>query len=317
LAPYITKVKNNWEAALRADSEIFYLVSSGDPQGHHLATLAFWRSTNGGWIAQHLTSTGNPIHVRAILLGTQVRGFTLKANLSAQNWFRPENKYACRIFGSITNTLSENQAAVRGYKYLAVKRDLKKPSGTYKICCIDEDSAALFSFASKTRGKLYAIAEELDQPDIELEALNDTYHREGLHRKRRSWLAYLRGRDEPIAAAIAYSGSLGLNFSFIENRCDLMCDPTLDSNVRAEVCTALLYHVSRFQKGLPLRYLPVTADDRTAMILFASGASLIRNYSQSIWLRDGFLSWLQHVEAIYHRVERRNVSRCKAIHRNG
>ena len=96
-----------------------------------------------------------------------------------------------------------------------------------------------------------------------------------------------------------------------------MCDATLENAMRAEICTDLLYHVSQFQKALPLGYIPVTTDDRTAMVLIASGASLVRSYSQSIWLRDGFQSWLQHVEAIYRRVERRYVSQCKATFRNG
>ncbi|MEE4265705.1 MAG: hypothetical protein V2I56_23665 [Desulfobacteraceae bacterium] len=317
LAPFCAKVRGNWEAALRAGPEIFCLFSAGNSNGHQLATLTLWRSTNSGWIAQHLTSTGNPFNVRAILLGCQVHGLGLKANLSAQNWFQPENKYASRIFGSITNSLSESHAAVNNYNYLAVKKIYPKPTGSYQISCIAEDPSALFSFASKIRGNLYAVAEELDQPDLELEALNDLYKRVGLHRQRRSWLAFLPGRNEPIAAAIAYSGSLGINFSFLENRCDLMCDATLENDMRAEICTDLLYHVSQFQKALPLGYIPVTTDDRTAMVLIASGASLVRSYSQSIWLRDGFQSWLQHVEAIYRRVERRYVSQCKATYRNG
>lgn len=305
IAPFIADIKRNWKAVLRAESDLFCVVSAGSHKNKHLATLTFWRSTNNGWMTQHLTSTGNPFLVRAILLGTQVHGLSKKRYLSAQNWFQPTNKYANRIFGSITKTLSESNATVNSYKYLAVKRVSNTSFKSCGICRVDRDAETLRAFSEKIRGKLYAFAEELDRPDIELEALNDLYARVGLHRRRRCWLSFLPGRSEPIAGIIAYSGPLGLNFSFLENRCDLLCDPTLRDDIRVGVCTKLINQAARFQKTHSLGYLPVTTDDRTAKCLIATGSSLIRQYNQSIWLKKAFPIWYQHVEGIFHRVERR------------
>lgn len=313
IAPHFSDVRKNWKAAISGGRELFCLVSATDSQKCHLATLTFWRSTHNGWVVQHLTSTGSPLLVRTILLGTQSHGLGQEQYLTAQNWFQPTNKYANRIFGSITKTLSKSYAAVNNYQYLAVKINPNTCSRAYSVCRVDGDATPLLAFAVKIRGEMYAFAEELDKPDIELDELNDLYKSVNLHRKRRCWLAYLPGRSEPIAGIIAYSGPLGLNFSFLENRCDLLCDSTLKDDIRLEICMRLIHKAAIFQETLPLRYLPITTDDHTAKVLISAGANLIRLYNQSIWCRKAFSSWLQHVERIFRRIEKRYVDQniCK------
>lgn len=311
LAPFLNKVKLTWETALQAGPELFCLVSACDSEACHLATLTIWRTTNNGWFTQHLTSSGNPLNARAILLGTQSHALKENGYLSGQNWFQPSNKYANRIFGTITKTLSESYAEVKDYDYLAVNFNNvpKICSGAHIICCTERDASALNAFAERIRGRQYALAEELHESDIELEELNDRYRSVGLHRMRRSWLAFRAGQSEPVAGAIAYSGSLGMNFSFLENRCDLLCDPSLEDSMRANICTNLLYLAGQYQHSLPLRYLPVTTDHNTGAVLIECGARLIRSYRQSIWLREAFPSWLKHINTIFHRVEQRYLSR--------
>src|SRR5205814_8955322 len=77
---------------------------------------------------------------------------------------------------------------------------------------------ALSVIASVARGSIYVAAEQL-LTDPELTEVDQLYREVGLRRSRRVWLAYREYKDEPIGAVIAYRGPLGLNFSYIENRC--------------------------------------------------------------------------------------------------
>jgi hypothetical protein len=55
-----------------------------------------------------------------------------------------------------------------------------------------------------------------------LNAVDELYRGVGLRRTRHVWLAYRANKEEPVGAAIAYRGPLGVNFSYLENRCDLL-----------------------------------------------------------------------------------------------
>jgi hypothetical protein len=313
LAPYCNLVKKNWEAALKAGEELFYIISAGDSEGRHLATITFWRSTLNGWVAQHLTSTGNPLHVKTLFEGASHLAQNQRFE-TIQNWFRPQNKYAKRVFGTLPKTATESTAMVSDFNYLSFKHDqiAKTSPINYVIRRVnDGDIALLNEFIEIHRGSLYAKTEEINSQDFELEELNDLYQRVGLFRKRRGWMAFRRGRSDPDAVLISYSGSLGINFSYLENRCDLICEPSLEKDIKSEICQALLLKAVQCNNLLPLDYLLVVADFPTSEVLFSSGASLIRQYSQNIWVAKAFFSWLRHVQLIYQRIGKRHSSRLK------
>ena len=113
---------------------------------------------------------------------------------------------------------------------------------------------------------------------------------------------------KPIGAAIVYRGPLGLNFSFLENRCDLIIDLSADSFVIDMTAQALLSHASiayldsDFSMPYPLNYIPVITDSATSSFLLKKGASLIRQYQKSMWLRKGFNLWAKHIEDVFKPV---------------
>jgi hypothetical protein len=115
-------------------------------------------------------------------------------------------------------------------------------------------------------------------------------------------LAYRSYKDEPIAAAIAYRGPLGLNFSFIENRCDLLLHPTLPDSEVPAVLASLLKAVSTAYADFELDEIPVIADQVAAPALFGLGAEFLRHYCQGIWLKDGQARFYRHVEGFYSRL---------------
>ena len=107
-----------------------------------------------------------------------------------------------------------------------------------------------------------------------------------------------------MGAALAYRGPLGFNFSFLENRCDLLLSPTLTDDQIPVVALPLLAAAASAYGDFEPGAIPVIADDRVAPVLQSAGAQFIRRYCQSVWLRDGFIGWYRHVENFYDRIIR-------------
>jgi hypothetical protein len=125
------------------------------------------------------------------------------------------------------------------------------------------------------------------------------------------WLAYRDSSSEPIGAALGYRGPLGLNFSFLENRCDLLLLPDLSSDIAAAATTALMGAVASASADFELDDIPVVADSASTSALAACGGQVLRNYCQGIWLNSGQPALYGHVERFYtrllHRVERQSA----------
>ncbi len=188
-------------------------------------------------------------------------------------------------------------------------KTVAEPSATSVsvLRCTNKNPSNIFDFSAKIRGRVYAVAEELDHPDVELLEVDDLYRRVGLSRRRFIWMAYGSG-PQPVGAAIAYRGPLGLNFSLVENRCDLLVDGSLDSEMLENVCLALLQHVKSAYTDFAPPCFPISTDEHCAKILTLHGAKPVHTYRQSIWLRDGFADWYRHVEKFKNKVSsRQNV----------
>src|SRR3954471_24708550 len=226
LHPHIELVRDNWRRMLRAGQSLIYILTGGDEK-KGLASIAVWRTAPHGWMSQHLVSDNNPFASRAVMLAAAA-GKILRGTDDAQNWFRPENRFPARVFGSMVYTIGEALCSVQRHSYFALPRSLKL-SATGKIRAVPYDLSqkqALSAIASATRGSVYVAGEDL-LGDTELKSVDEMYRSVGLRRTRSVWLAYQGTRSEPVGAAIAYRGPMGINFSYLENRCDLLLHPTL------------------------------------------------------------------------------------------
>ena len=86
---------------------------------------------------------------------------------------------------------------------------------------------------------------------------------------------------------MAYRGPLGLNFSFLENRCDLLLSPGLPPAAAVAVTSALISDAAAAYADFELDDIPVVADSASAPALVACGGQMLRNYCQGIWLKGG------------------------------
>ena len=302
LLPHLEQVKENWRRMLRRGESLLYVLTAGDEK-HGRASIAVWRTARNGWTSQHLVSENNPYASRAVMLAGSAASFLKGVDESHQNWFRPENRFPSRVFGSMVQTIGESFSSVQRHMYFALPRKLALPvrKEIRVVPYSPSQKEPLCAVATAARGSVYVTAEELQQ-DVEFKAVDDMYRSVGLRRTRRAWLAYRGYKDEPIGAVMAYRGPLGINFSYIENRCDLLLHPTLPDSDVLGVAAALLKAASTVYQGFELSAIPVITDQIAATALTQLGAELLRHYCQGIWLRGGQLRFYRHVENFYARL---------------
>lgn len=302
LLPHLQLVKENWRRMLRAEESLLYVLTAGDAERGR-ASLAVWRSARHGWTYQHLVSENNPFASRAVMLAAEAESILKGSDESAQNWYRPENRFPARVFGSMTESIGGSLSSVQRHAYLALSRQLSLPpdAGVRVVPYDSSRNRDLRTIAEMARGRVYVSAEELGT-DVSLSGLDGLYRRVGLRRTRHVWLAYSRRTDEVLAAALAYRGPLGLNFSFLENRCDLIMSPNLCSSEIEGAGTALLSAAAVAYENFELEDIPVIASEQVAPILTKLGAQILRYYCQCIWLKDGYARSYRHVDTFYSKV---------------
>jgi hypothetical protein len=302
LTPHIEQVRENWRRMLRGGASLLYVLTAGDEEQGR-ASLAVWRTTHKGWMSQHLVSEGNPYASRAVMLDAAAASILKGVDESAQNWFRPENRFPARVFGSMVETIGPSFSSVQRHAYFSLPKRLSLPSaGGIRIVAYNSShQEALCAIASAARGSIYVTAEEL-KGDVEFEAIDELYRRVGLRRTRHVWLAYRGNREAPIGAAIAYRGPLGLNFSYLENRCDLLLNPALHESEALGVVASLVKAASVAYRDFELDEIPVITDQIAVPALLKLGVEFVRYYCQGIWLKEGHPRFYRHVDRFYSKL---------------
>jgi hypothetical protein len=301
LRPQWARIRENWRRMMRGRDPLLSVLSAGD-RAEGRASLAVWRTTLNGWVLQHLVSENNPLASGAVMLACGAMSLN-GTDTSGQNWFRPENRFPARVFGSMVQSVGGDYSSVQRRSYVALPRRLTLAK-TGNITVVPFDAShkqALCVFAAAERGDVYVAGEDLSG-DVNCEAIDELYRQVGLRRNRRVWLAYGKHKDEPIGAVIAYRGPLGINFSYLENRCDLLISKHLAPAEVSDVACSLLSACTASYQDFELDEIPVIADERTAHALVKVGANFVRNYFQGIWLRGGYTRFYRHIEAFYERL---------------
>jgi len=302
LTPHIEQVRENWRRMLLGGESLLYVLTAGD-QERGRASLAVWRTTHQGWMSQHLVSENNPYASRAVMLAGSAASILKGVDESHQNWFRPENRFPARVFGSMVQTIGESLSSVQRHSYFFLPKRMALPyvGGVRIVAYNSSHKEALCAIASAARGKVYVAAEEL-AGDVEFKAIDELYRSVGLRRTRHVWLAYKGNKEEPMGAAIAYRGPLGLNFSYLENRSDLVLHPNLPEAETLGVVTSLLKASSVAYRDFELDEIPVITDQIAVPALLKLGVEFVRHYCQGIWLKEGSPRFYRHVDQFYSKL---------------
>jgi hypothetical protein len=304
LAPYLPLVKENWRKARRGGELIQWVATYENPAQNEWASIASWLSTRTGWVTQHLVSMGGPVASRAVMLAGQAVRIADRRDSTHQSWFRRNNRYANRIFGSIAETLGGQQGWVGDYAhyYFPPPRLSVHAHDVRVQAATDADLPELREFTAKARSEVFLSAEGLLEDDLNLDSVDQIYRRVGLRRYRRVLTARAVRGSALLGVALAYRGPLGMNFSFLENRCDLILPPQLPPAQAVLVCSALCAGAAGLYEDFELGVMPLVIDSRLSGALRAMGAEYVRDYAQSAWLQSGFADWYRHTERFYDRL---------------
>jgi hypothetical protein len=306
LAPVWPVVKRNWQSLRKAGELLLSSMSVADPATGAVSSITKWRTSRYGWLIQHLVSDGNPLGTRAVMNGAIMAAYAAGLDRGYQNWFRPDNRFPARVFGTLPSSTGPDQSAVHPLRLWNLDRRLPSTAcdGEIYRARVGGDITALVEMAAQSRGTLWPVIEELGS-DPELNSVDQLYRLVGLSRYRRVWMATANGTDRPVMAAVAYRGPLGMNFSFLENRCELIVTPGADPAQITALAPALLAAAAEAYRDFELPYIPVVACDAANEVLNAAGAHWVRNYSQSVWTHDACPGFYRHINRIYERLTTR------------
>ncbi|MCA9078174.1 MAG: hypothetical protein KDA93_24305 [Planctomycetaceae bacterium] len=304
LAPFMSVIRDNWQKALSLGDQILWNATFTDAGTDSWASVSAWKATIEGWVTQHLVSTGNPTGSLAVMLSSLVVRNFQHNDYSHQNWFQPTKKYPSRVFGTIEASLGSDLASCRTYSYLSLPKDACQASSvdsSLRVMDVTGDRdlmSAVCVMARRHRGDVYVKAEQLDKDDVGLAELDALYRQAGLRRYRRVIAAFRDNQDDPCFAAIVWRGPLGMNFSFLENRCDILA---LDANSAQSGLTASWPLIREMYADFLPDFIPLVVDPDHAPGILAMGATETCQYTQSIWLRDSFPAWYNHVAGLFLR----------------
>jgi hypothetical protein len=308
LAPVLSEVLDNWRKAYEAGLALKLVASCEDPESGAWATVGGWRTTHDSWHSQHLVSSGGGATARVALLGLTARMQEEAPNdVAYQSWFQPTNRFAQGLFGSVQDALGADAAVVKRFAFFGLPLTAANgavPSGLRFARVTPADQQGAVDFVERLYGSVYARAEELAHEDFELDALDQRYSASGLRRYRRLYAARRVGADDLLGLALVYRGPLGFNFSFLENRCQIIVPPSLDEVTLEGIVRGLITMAAPDYAGLRVPALPVVIPHSAAPVLSAQRGTLLREYAQSAWLHNALPAWGRHIERFYERIMR-------------
>ncbi len=310
IEPYYDEIKANWESILKSNKDLIWLLSKSSNDLKEFASITVVRNTMGGRLAQHLVSNGNPFSTLKIMLAAQNQALyhCHEHEIHAcQNWFRPNNRYAFRVFGSIHDHLGEENSSIQPFHYLHIPQNAIQEIKTdkFRIEEVFQIDHELNGFIAQHSSEVFIKGEELDNADLTLKELNGYYEEVGLGRTRKILKFRNCKNDQIVGCVIANRAPLGLNFSFLGNRAYYFIDDHLDNSVKHELIQTMSLAIWSFYENFQPGFIPVVTNELCANHLSRQGAIFQRIYVQSIWLKDGFHEWYEHISSFISKIEKR------------
>jgi len=261
-------------------------ISKRDP--NEWCSLTAWRSSPSNWCCQHIVAPDDRQSIAQLLRMVENYQESLSAAMmkSGHCWFQPNDGAVAQVFRETANTIGSRFCSLVSRVLLDVPSSFattsRKTSLQGEVAVVDPKSIPkVHRFIANMLGQVYAVSEEL-LTDPYLESLCKEYEALGLYR-RRSIVSYRSDRGDLLGLAVIHSGPVGINFSRLENRIDLVLRGGLSLDERIQVAIRILNAV-RGETSFPFTRRIMT-DQETATALAMNGFSIIRDYQRFTWLR--------------------------------
>ena len=311
LAPFLEIITENWNRAMRAGELILHTLTREGENGG-IATITSWRTAYDSWVTQHLSSTAGLSATKDVMLAKCASEIARDFHGYHQSWFQPKKSMPRRVFGTVVASVGEEYSATHHWHTFRITSPpATQDDRSIVVSPLDSDRAdCMRDLVTGRFGPVYVASEELDRTDLELAATDEIYRQVGLRRYRRIFAARDRATDRLLGVAIAWRGPLGFNFSFLENRCDLITAPDISSERRAAVASALLSATLPVYNDFEPGGMYLITGSIEAAVLEGPGIRPIREYACTTWGEpEGYARWYDHVRRTYDDLERRFAAR--------
>lgn len=305
LNPVIDIIQENWRKALKLNFPLFWVSTIKQNKNNIISSGTVWQYLNKGMIAQHLCSN-HPVGSRMIFLG-MLNKAKEKSNTgfidSFQVYYRPQNKYSSKLFESQSLSAGKEFSEIIPFNYHELPLLKSDCAGDIQLTEInDNKDSDYINFLIRQRGELFVNSQELNAEDIKLEKLNARFQCHGLHRTRRIFTARIPSSNRVYGVIVINQSSIGLNFSFFENCCELILCKDSNPELLLPIAHKLLFKASEINASSPIEYIPVMTEPIHSGLVEKLKGKLTRNYNLFIMLKGGYQKCYEQVDLLTNSI---------------
>jgi hypothetical protein len=293
IQPYIPLLLPTWDILLQNPRGVacHTIFSSGTSIS---AICSSWRSSTNGWCVQNGVAYNIRDYVRAIVS----QSYKLIEDPSVsyiQTWFRPGNTIVCKMCGldSPLCNIDGVYSDVNSCLLWTPKTRYGEIGDLTLLAGGVVDKTAFKSFIIDNRSSLFYEEEDLaDDPSFE--NVNKLFYKAGLTNRRK--IDVISSSSGIQAVILSYFSSPGINFSFLENRTEVI----VGRNVAiTSGLIALIGETVRKRKKERIVPSPIITERRTGNALISNGAILQREYERYIWTKDTYKKLYEYITNKY------------------
>lgn len=290
--PCLESIHETWDVLLQNPPGIAHNTFVPSDTGI-TAICSCWRTSQTCWCLQNGIALNIRDYIKA-LVQESARILEDPSTDYVQAWFRPGNRIVSKMCGEGSPLYDSKEV----YSEIVSCLQYGPTSESEQDSCIlpvkpSHKIDVLQEFISKNKSPLFFASEDFGQ-DLFLDSIGSLFQQTGLTHTR---VVDIIGSDSEIqAAVISYHSSPGINFSFLENRIEVIVDKKIgtDSALGATIMGTLRRHSA--SRRIPV---PVIADPKTAELLIRNGAHFQREYMRRIWTKKAYAELYEYITHKY------------------
>ena len=210
-----------------------------------------------------------------------------------QCWFQSQNTIRNRVCDLVKTRQNEGNYVSEVLDYLSWTPVEMIVDKQWHTCTYTTNQhQELKDFIIRQKGFLFYDGEEIET-DPFFATINQQYQEIGLERSRDILLVYKENQLK--AVVLRYTGPLGINFSFLENRIEVIAD--MESKNDSELIHAIGNVILR--KGTGQGFSPIVVNHDFSGILEHVGAKQLRQYTRFLLTKAAIQSWIKILTAKY------------------
>ena len=294
IRPYLPIMQHTWDILLRGPRDVVShtILSSCTSIS---AICSSWRSSANCWCIQNGMAYNIWAYVRAIV--TESSKLLTESSASfIQTWYRPDNVVVRKMCG-FESPLCNIDGVYSDLNYCLQWEPQNGSEDEFTDLFFQTpetaDKIAFRDFVINNRSSLFYEGENIEN-DPSFDNVNIYFLNVGLTHTRR--IDVISSSDEIQAVVLSYFSSPGINFSFLENRTEVIVGKNVDISSRLVSMIGKIVRKNNRKRVVPG---PLITGSRMRDVLVSNGAFLQREYVRCIWTREAYRKLYEYITNQY------------------